>query len=59
VEIYVAAEQALRKNERQDETQFTGKMKDRMKLSLQENLKDRIKLSLQPKIGGFLSFKKT
>jgi hypothetical protein len=35
--IYVAAMEALRKNERQDETQFTtksGKMKDSMKLSL-------------------------
>jgi hypothetical protein len=47
VKIYVAAVEALRKMERQDETQFTteidgflrsGKWKDRMKLSLQPKL---------------------
>jgi hypothetical protein len=41
VKIYVAAMEALRKKERQDETQFStklGKRKDRMKLSFPPKL---------------------
>ncbi len=43
MKTYVTALEALQKNERQDETQFSsGKRKDRMKLSLPENLVEKL-----------------